>query len=68
MRGNLRRDGPSSSQGRLNQQERRHVDFLRRRADFISRRIRSSPKELSYDRAELGALKWAIRRLDDVND
>ncbi len=64
MRGNYRHAGLSSSQrSSLNQQERRHVGCLERRAHHLALRIQVSPRELSYDKAELAALRWAIKTL-----
>lgn len=44
----------------MNQQERRHLETLEKRAAHLAQRIAGSTKELSYDKAELAALSWAI--------
>lgn len=40
----------------------RHLRVLRRRAEFLDRRVREAEpgQDLSYDRAERRALEWAI--------
>jgi len=43
----------------------RRLGMLRRRAEHLQRRIEASPdKCLSYDVAELKALRWALSELD----
>jgi hypothetical protein len=43
----------------------RRIGMLRRRAAHLQQRIESSPdKCLSYDVAELSALRWALDQLD----
>lgn len=43
----------------------RRIGMLRRRADHLQRRIVENPtRNLSYDQAELSALRWAVSELD----
>ena len=42
----------------------KHMKALNRRADHLKTRVAANPK-LSYDRAELAALKWAMDELKD---
>lgn len=43
----------------------RFLGMLRRRADHLQRRIDANPgKHLSYDFAEVAALRWALSLLD----
>lgn len=43
----------------------RRLGMLRRRAEHLRRRIDANPgKHLSYDVAELSALRWALALLD----
>ena len=43
---------------------RRRVFALERRADHLAKRIAAAiPKDLSYDKQELGALRWAASHL-----
>lgn len=41
------------------------IGRLQKRADHLARRIAESSRELSYDKAELSALLWAIPILED---
>lgn len=46
--------------------EQEYVERLRRRADYLARRVAEGAakgQDLTWDRAELGALLWAIDRL-----
>lgn len=47
----------------MTRQERKYLNSLNRRAEHLERRIQESTKDLTYDRQELAALKWAIRSL-----
>jgi len=40
----------------------KHIKSLRRRAEFLRRRTEGNP-DLSFDRAELSALYWALEEL-----
>lgn len=43
----------------------RRLGMLRRRAEHLQRRIDANPtRNLSYDQAELSALRWAVGELD----
>ncbi|QNK66061.1 hypothetical protein [Variovorax sp. PAMC26660] len=43
----------------------RRLGMLRRRAEHLQRRIVENPsRNLTYDVAELGALRWALGELD----
>lgn len=43
----------------------RRLRMLRRRADHLEGRIAANPdKHLSFDKAELSALRWAVSVLD----
>ena len=41
----------------------RHVAVLRKRARHLAARIAMDPRDLSYDKAELAAIEWVLRRL-----
>lgn len=46
-------------------QVRHHLDCLNRRREFLEGRIDAKPEaDLSYDRAELASLNWAIPILE----
>lgn len=49
----------------LNRPDRRKVETLQRRADFLAERIPTytDPPKANRDRAELAALRWAIHRV-----
>jgi hypothetical protein len=49
--------------GRLGSKNRRRVDALIRRADFLRSRVSADNRELSFDRQELSALEWAIDQI-----
>ena len=49
-----------SNIGRL----RDRLKVLERRADHLAKRIAESPLDLTYDKAELIALRWAIDELE----
>lgn len=54
-----RTEGPT-----LTRKEQRHLDVLARRADHLAARIAGTERrDLSYDREELAALRWAIALL-----
>ena len=36
------------------------LETLERRADFLAKRISTSDTDLSYDKQELSALRWAL--------
>lgn len=40
--------------------ERRKIDFLRKRRDFLKARIEASPIDLTFDKEECSALSWAL--------
>lgn len=45
----------------------KRIAVLRKRMDFLNVRIAGSPDiDLSYDRAEAGALKWAIDLIEAI--
>lgn len=44
----------------LSPRERERLDTLRRRIDHLSRRIANSDRDLSWDKSELAALRWAV--------
>lgn len=44
----------------LDHRERKKIVVLRRRVEHLKKRIERSPVDLSYDKAELGALVWAL--------
>lgn len=44
----------------MTRHEQEKLGRLQRRADHLARRIAASDKDLSYDKAELSALQWAI--------
>ena len=43
-----------------NVEERRRIETLRKRRDWLKARIDTSPADLSFDRAEYSALTWAL--------
>ena len=45
---------------------RARIKALERRADHLAKRIAESDIDLSYDRQELGALRWALEHLRDI--
>jgi hypothetical protein len=45
-----------------------YLDRLQRRADHLAFRIANSDKDLSFDKAELSAILWAIRELRGMRD
>ena len=51
---------------RFNKDERRKIEVLEKRRDHLAERIASNPyKNLSYDKAELGALNWVLNELKE---
>jgi hypothetical protein len=51
----------------LNQEGRRHLRAMRRRAVHLSARLHGQPKgALSYDREERAALRWAIGLIEEL--
>ena len=44
---------------------RERLKTLTRRADHLAKRIAESPLDLTYDKAELAALRWAIQELEE---
>lgn len=47
------------------ERHRERIKVLERRADHLAKRIAESPLDLTYDKAELSALRWAIRELEE---
>lgn len=46
--------------------ERRRIQTLEKRRDHLAERIAQNPdRNLSYDRAELGALNWALQYIKE---
>jgi len=45
--------------------QRAYIERLQKRMDHLAKRIEGKPN-LTYDVAELNALKWAIRTLRDI--
>lgn len=43
-----------------NVEERRRIEVLRKRRDWLRTRIEASPADLSFDKAEHSALTWAL--------
>ena len=60
---------PLITRGTLTERERNRLDRLRRRCDWLRRRIanRSGVTGQDFDIAELSALEWAIRYIEDVS-
>jgi hypothetical protein len=50
----------------MTQQEERYIAILEKRADHLEKRINSSDRDLSYDKAELAALDWAVDFITDI--
>lgn len=44
-------------------QESDYLDRLKRRIAYLRKRIDRTPRDLSYDKAELAALEWAVTTL-----
>ncbi len=45
--------------------ELKHYEVIQRRIDHLANRIASNPgRDLSYDKREMSALRWAIRVID----
>jgi len=49
-------------QPRKNTYEKRYLERLKKRRDFLAQRVRENPN-LTYDQAEMSALTWAIEQL-----
>lgn len=48
----------------LNYRERKHIEILQRRMYYLSKRVNNTPeKDLSFDKQELAALRWAIEKV-----
>ncbi len=61
--------GPMIETKQSNKSKRLHIKTLQKRADWISARIAEksvSKHDMSYDRAELASLEWAIEELLDL--
>ena len=44
----------------MNRKEQDYINRLKKRLNHLNKRVMESPKELSYDKAEANALRWAI--------
>jgi hypothetical protein len=44
----------------LHPADQKHIGVLRKRANHLRKRIAESPKDLTYDKAELSALEWIM--------
>lgn len=44
----------------------KYIRCLERRAEYLEKRIGTSKLDLSYDKAETNALRWAINTLRDL--
>lgn len=51
----------------LTKHQREYIERLNRRKEFLEHRVEGR-QDLSYDRAELGALIWAIDTLIALHD
>lgn len=51
----------------LTAKERDKIDRLRRRAEWLRHRTATSRIDLSYDKAELAALEWAISFIENAS-
>lgn len=47
----------------LTPKEEKYIAILEKRGNHLEDRINNSPRDLSYDKAELAALDWAIDKL-----
>jgi hypothetical protein len=47
----------------FNKRERRHIAHLNRRRKFLVERIKMADFDVSWDKAELNALDWAVNEL-----
>ena len=50
----------------MTQRERHYLETLEKRAAHLAQRIAGSTKELSFDKAELAAISWALETLKGV--
>lgn len=50
----------------LTAKEMERLDRVRRRCDWLKRRIANHRGDPGFDKAELSALEWAIRFIEDV--
>jgi hypothetical protein len=46
---------------------KRRLAALKKRAEFLEKRIQESPFDLSFDKQELSALRWAIFVLQGIS-
>lgn len=44
------------------------IEILNRRSEHLRQRIEASPKELSFDRAEMGAIRLAVNAMIERRD
>lgn len=44
----------------------KYIKCLERRMDYLGKRVGGSGIDLSYDKAELNALKWAVDSLKEI--
>ena len=51
----------------LTSKERDRLDRLRRRCDWLRSRIAKQRDYNGFDKAELSALEWAIKYIEDVS-
>ena len=52
----------------LNRREEDRVKSLIKRANYLEKRINSATVDLSYDKQELGALRWAISVIQELQN
>lgn len=57
---------PSLIRTTLTSKEMDRLDRLRRRCDWLRRRIANHHGDPAFDKSELSALEWAIRFIEDV--
>ena len=49
----------------MTKSERRHVETLIKRLEHLQDRVHNSTRDLSYDKREIGALRWCLSVLAD---
>ena len=45
--------------------QNKHIKTIKRRVDHLANRILKSTSDLSFDKAELTALQWALEKLEE---
>ena len=48
--------------------QKKYLEILQKRRDYLIKRINYSQKDLSYDKAEAAALSWAVNKLAKLEE